>query len=441
MFLEHPDLTFGYANITNIHPLVWAAPIGELTKVALHFDAPWLVPLFISTVQHVAAILLISYTVSSLKKMKLPPVFLAIVLAFYILLPPMFVFSSVLQNDFLYSLSFQLMAVEFFHYLYDSHTYFKSIKHMFLTALSVFGTILRYNGIYTVLVVLLCVLLREVCLALKKKTKTSHIIALFLIIAIPLTGGQILQKTLDSVYDAIPMTTRIKYALPIQQSARCLATYGTAIPEDIYNDLHTVLLWGDEELAEKYNPINYDGVKKCFKTDATNEEIRAFLSAWLKLVFMYPKDCIAATANQTYFLFSPFADNTHYCIQSTLSANSIRERYNFEINDYLFPGNQLLEAERYMVLDILTKEYNAFPFIGLLDNQAIYTILLFGIFFSLWFREDKRALLLSIAPLVTLGITILGPTVYKHPRYTYPIMFCMPILIAAFAIGNKKNNK
>ena len=272
MFFHYPDLQDGTLGLTNIHPLIWSVPMGLLTKLGLHIGISWLASFFISVVHHVAAALLTAYTIVTMKKFKFHLRFLIAVLCFYIFHPVIIMFSSTIQNDFLYSLSIQLLTLECFIYLYDPFSFSQEKRHFPLTALGVFGTILRYNGFYTVLIFIVFFALREAWSFLKKKSKPSLSIALILVMLFSLFCGQFVQKALEHSYDATIMNSRVKNAMLIQQATRCLILHGTDIPEDIYNDLHGVLLWSDEKLKENYNPLNFDGVKFCFDYDAPKEK-------------------------------------------------------------------------------------------------------------------------------------------------------------------------
>lgn len=428
---------FGHTTITTQHPLIWNVILVKLTQLGIKVGINWLGFFIICLVNHILAMLVVPYTISTIKKMGMSNVFLAGVLVFFVILPPMSLYASTVYNDYIYSLAILVLTVELVYYLYDRKTYFKQIHHSVITVLAVLSTMLRYNGLYTMLVVILVIGLRELILLYKRKTKLLQSFTVMALLVVPLMAGQFLQAGLNSKYDAKAITSRAMLAMPIQQTVRCLGVYGDQIPKEDYEAIHAVLTWSDAKYKATYNPRNFDSVKKSFKTDASGKEILSFIKAWLNLVMRYPKTCFMAAVNQTYYLFSPLVQNVRY--YDSLSAHSklSNKRYGFDARPYLLDTPVLEE----LCNELSTFNHNVFPSIpilGLTASQAVYTILLAVIFLCGLLRKDRRILVLTAALLVTLGITAIGPAVYNHPRYTYPIMFSMPVLLAAFMFN--KNN-
>jgi len=192
-----------------------------------------------------------------------------------------------------------------------------------------------------------------------------------------------------------------------------------------------VLTWTDEEYAENYNPRNFDDVKDSFKLDATKEELGDFVKAWLQLVVRYPGTCIMATANQTYYIFSLLAENVRYYEGHTKHGSVAAKDYGMNTSQYMLHNN-LLETVAHLYWVLQDHILPGVPGLGLLVNQGAFTLLLVGICLSVLFRKDRRVLVLTVTLLVTAGITFIGPAVYKHPRYWFPIMYSMPMLVAAY---------
>ena len=430
----------GNTQITTQHPLIWGALLGYLTQLGELIGITWLAPLVICLVQHILSILVITYAIASLKHFNFNSWVLGVTLAFFIILPPMALYASTLYNDCLYSLSIMLLTIELVYYLYDRKDYFGRRRHLILTVCAVFGFNLRYNGLYTMLAIIAVIALRELYLLIKRRTKIMQtLVIVVLCMILPLMCGQILQNTLNNAFDAKEIRSRAILSMPIQQSVRCLITYGDTIDKEDYDALHTVLIWTDKEYAEAYDPRNFDSVKESFKIDASKEEMSQFIKAWGRLVLKYPKTCFMASAHQTYYLFSPLVDNIRYYENITAHTNIAMEKYNFDATPYTL-DIPVLKLLCKALIFFETKLFPQIPVLGMMVNPAIYTILLFAICLAGIFRKDKRVLVLTVMLLVTLVITFLGPAVYDHPRYIYPIMFSMPILLAAFVMPQKKSN-
>lgn len=431
----------GHQEVTTKHPLIWNAIIGNLTDFGVLIGVNWFAIFFITLIHHICAMVLIPYTLSTIKKMGGSNKLLAAFFAFFVILPPMYIYASTVYNDFLFGLSFLLLSVEFVYYLYDRKNYF-SAKHLLLTALAVCGTFLRYNGLYVIILTFVVVVLRELCYLLKieKKFRFVSLISLIIVFVLPIIGGLWMQTSLKESYDAKSLTSRAMLAMPIQQTVRCLKEHGSEIPKEEHEAIHAVLTWTDKKYAEEYYSRNFDNVKESFKTDASKEEIFAFLKAWTKLLRLYPETCFMATAQQTYYLFCPFVKNTRYYYSTKSCSNLIEPRTGMDPSPYIF-SVPLLEKYCKKLGSFLTSKYPRIPIIGLTVSQGAYTLLMFAISLALLFKKDKRALVLMVPMFVILGTTFLGPAVYNHPRYTYPIMYCMPVLLFTYLLSNQKRGK
>ena len=431
---------FGELERTTQHPLIWVSVIGKLTEIGMRIGINWLAPLVICIVQHILLILLVAYTVYALKEFGVSVRVMAIVLLFYAFLPPMFMFASTVYNDTLYSAAIQLLTVELLYLLYDRENYFKVKRHWILTVIAVLATILRYNGFYLMLAVIAAVAAYELYLLIKKHTRMLQTSFVLCLLIIPLMAGQGIQKGFNALYEARSIASRAMMAMPIQQTARCLMIYGNDIPKEDYEAIHAVMTWTDEEYARAYNPVRFDEVKNSFKKDATREEINAFLKAWLNLVIRYPDTCFMATANVNYSLFSPLVQNVRYYGLIYDQVNTVYDELGYDASD-VFKYDESKQAPTKVDFRMTMQSiFPAIPVLGLIENQGIYTILLAGICACTLFKKDRRVLVLAMALLVTLGITAIGPAVKGHARYTYPIMYSMPVLLTAFMYSNLRRN-
>ena len=427
----------GYTEITTQHPLIWGVMVGELVELGAKIGIGWLAPLVICFVQHILSMLMVAYTVHTLKKFKFSTWVLGLVIVFFGVFPPIALYASTMYNDCFYSLSIMLLLTELAYYLYDRKEFFGKKHHIVLTIVAVLGTGYRYNGLYTVAALIAAIAIWELYLLIKHREKFMRtVIILVLCTIIPLFSVQLIQGSLNDRFDAREIRSRAMLAMPIQQSVRCLITHGDEIPQEDYDALHAVLTWSDEMYEKKYDPKNFDGVKESFKIEATGEEMSGFIKAWINLVLRYPYTCFMATADQTYYIFSPFVKNVRYYESNSAHIDKALERYDFDATPYVFV-DETLETLCSELRIFYANVFPGIPVFGLTVNSAVYTILLIGICFCLLFSKDKRALVLAVPLLITLAITFLGPAVYRHPRYVYPIMYSMPLFLSCFVMQKK----
>lgn len=75
------------------------------------------------------------------------------------------------------------------------------------------------------------------------------------------------------------------------------------------------------------------------------------------------------------------------------------------------------------------------PIIGLLNNVAFYMLLLFTITFF-FFRDGRKKEVWLLLPLwLTFLIIIASPQIQNQPRYAFPIIYSMPLIIAFYMSG------
>lgn len=429
---------FGDLERTTQHPLIWVTILGKLTELGMQIGINWLAPLVVCAVQHVLLILLVAYTVVTLRSLGATVRVQAVTLLFYAILPPMFMYASTVYNDTLYSAAIQLVTVEMAVLLFDRKAFFTRWHHMALTALGVLFTILRYNGFYVMLILIAFVAVSELVLLIRRHARLVQSVAAMLLLIVPLMAGQMIQKGFNELYGVRDVSPRVKLALVVQQVARCLAVHGDSIPKEDYDALHAVMTWPDEEFAAKYNPRRYDEIKHSFRNDATKEEIAAFLKAWTHLLQRYPGTCFIATAHVTYFLFSPLVQNVRYYPTVDAQTKAVSDELGYDASELFGYDNFKMREPQYDLYFCMKEIYPAAPVLGLLVNQAVYTIMLAGICVCTLFKRDRRAWVLAAALVATLGITFIGPAVHGHPRYTYPIMFSMPVLLYAYMCANPR---
>lgn len=431
---------FGEVEQTSVHPLIWVTIVGKLTELGLRIGIGWLAIPVICTVQSIVLILLAAHTVSTIRALGASVRVQALTLLFYAILPPMFMYATTVYNDVLYSAAVQLLTVELAVFLFSRDTYFARWRHPLLTMLAVLGTILRYNGLYTMLVVIAGAAVYALVMLVKKRLNVRRAVAVLCLLVVPLAAGQVIQRSLNEAYGAKSVSSRAKLAMVIQQVARCLAVHGDDIPAEDYEALHKVMTWTDEQFAQAYRARNFDGVKRGFNLDATPEEMRDFLKAWTHLLVRYPGTCFRATANLTYYLFSPLVTNVRYYFFPIYYkyVNQVNDAKGFNLYELIGEPDFGREEQRMDLFFCMDTIDPVLPVLGLLVNQAVYTILLAGICVCTLFRRDRSTLVLAMALLATLGITMIGPAVYEHPRYTYPIMYSMPVLLFAYLRANPR---
>ena len=106
-----------------------------------------------------------------------------------------------------------------------------------------------------------------------------------------------------------PATLTDMLSIPVQQTARTVATHGDRIPPDEREAIDAVLRY--DGLAEAYVPRRSDQVKGRWNTNASTQEQLAYARVWIAQFARYPETYLSATANNTFEYFAPTSRLTY----------------------------------------------------------------------------------------------------------------------------------
>ena len=78
------------------------------------------------------------------------------------------------------------------------------------------------------------------------------------------------------------------------------------------------------------------------------------------------------------------------------------------------------------------------PIIGILSHPAFYMYVLLGITVIAIKNRKQELQLLLVPMLLTVCFIIIGPVFQWHPRYAFPIIYCIPVVVAYYIYVLKK---
>lgn len=375
--------------------------------------------------------LVISYSFELLEKIKTPNWLKALYL-FSCCFSPYYVNSanSVIK-DSLYSIFFLLGMIEMIYALLDVEAFVSKKLHWILSIISIFGIIsLRSNGIYIFIPIAIVIIYGIT----KKYKKTIPIICVKIaaILLIPVGGLCLFNFGFEAAVSEVQKVSIAEsLSLPFQQTARTVLYHGESVTEEEYKVIDSVLEYG--MLAETYDPRISDPVKELFKEECTREELINYLGTWVKMGIKHPLTYIETVINQNYGLFYLKRDNSsvflEYLAEGELSAK-------FENSIGLFEYDGFEKQKEY-----LEKWYMlmfSLPIIGILSHPAFYMYVLLGITVIAIKNRKQELQLLLVPMLLTVCFIIIGPVFQWHPRYAFPIIYCIPVVVAYYIYVLKK---
>lgn len=270
--------------------------------------------------------------------------------------------------------------------------------------------LLRNQGIYIVAVLLLFAVM------LAKENKRL-LLSVFIVLIISKSFFIVTEK----FYNVSKGDSREMLSVPIQQmslvSKLYLDGFDVNFPKEDF-ELFCNLV--PEDKIQGFEAPSADPVKSYFNT----EEFKSNVSTYLKLYFK------TALHNPGYFL-TAWADlSREYFDPSTIGPRKLALETSFpqvsskwDIQRYsLLPGYEAYLSE--FITQGMEKKLPVLSFL-IYPNFCIWLFVsLFGIGIM---RKNKKAVLLSVTPILFLGTIMLGPVALL--RYLYPIALMTPLLL------------
>lgn len=340
--------------------------------------------------------------------------FLAIIFSpFYVT-----VYTEVIKDN-VYSWAILLFVIELIYVLRLGWDYWKSWGHIALLALSMVTALLfRNNGKYVVypvaLVLLVIILARHRGQCWKKAG---------LCLLLPILVAGVIQSALMHHYDIEKGSIREALSLPFQQTARYVLERGDEVTAEEEAAIRAVLDY--DSLAEDYYPLESDPVKDKFNPEAGSAELVNYLRTWLRQGLRHPMVYVKATVNQSYALVYPFREN-----------NALR---NATLNKYHLYAAETIgihEAEVLPRVNNIRDEFNwdlfYLPVSGLVCSIAVHVLVLMFLCCYALSRRHWSFLLCALPLLLSLGIILLAPGIVGTPRYAYPIVYSLPVVMAYY---------
>lgn len=315
-------------------------------------------------------------------------------------------FATTMLNDSLYCTFFVLFVIELLFIIHELENHILSNKHVMRIAVaSLLMCLTRNNGILIVLPVIVSLIVIFYFRMRKSVTKFCTVSALLLLPLILYAGVISFQGNMSGSHDD---NVGDLLSQPFQQTARYVKTH----PEDVTAEQAQIInrVLDYEHLGELYNPIVSDPVKATYKKDPT--ALSDYFHVWAEQGRKHPLTYAEATTESNYFLFYPDEPNirAYYVMDDSLSGFS----------------NSVLKAARTLLLAFVMG-LSLIPIVSCLINPVFYVWGFLYIFIDSAAKKHSRYAFLVLLPLLIQIINvILGPAVFNHPRYFYPIYWSIP---------------
>jgi hypothetical protein len=415
---------FGINSFTTHHPPVHSAIVGGFCYLGMKLGSANLGIYMLTLLQALLCALTMAYSVCLLKRLNAPRWLMLFVLVSAGFSPYIAGYAGAIIKDVPFSIAVLLAITELIYALLDLDYFLQSKRHYLLTAIAIMGVILmRNNGtyiLYPTIAVIVVVLLVKRSKLMKKNFVRCILLLLFSVVL-----ASAINTTVIKTFNASDGSIAESLSLPFQQTARYVWQYGDEVTDEEQAAIAAVLPY--DELATLYNPALSDPVKNRYNSEATGEELRAYFATWFKMFFKHPAVYIEATVAQTYPLVDPLIEN-----RVVFTGFGYSPDYREAVEELTGLGeSQALSVKKNMVEQWFMALYSV-PVVGMMSNSAPYTII--ALFLSIVAIAKKRyRFLIPALPIVLSVLVILAaPVIMSHPRYAFPIIYTVPVLLGYF---------
>lgn len=289
---------------------------------------------------------------------------------------------------------------------------------LLLTGLNVW--LLRKNGPY----IMICVLLVCLVLALFQERAYKKAVTILAFTCVLSFG---ISSLLVKAYDAKPGSISEALSLPFQQTARYGKYYGDDVTEQERTVLNQILDY--DTAVSVYTPRISDSVKSNYLENDT--ALPAYFKVWLAQFLRHPQVYFEATLEQNWYLFLPEIENItlfrDFDVAYEAGMEVIMSDTTVGYYEPIFSVPDVLKAPQEMLIKLFMVLHRA-PLLKYLGSTAVFTYLLFMVIAIFWARRIKWFLPLLPA-LISFVFVILGPAIYAHPRYMFPVVYSLPFVI------------
>ena len=248
----------------------------------------------------------------------------------------------------------------------------------------------------------------------------------WIVVCLPFVLVFVVEGIITQVHHVEKDSPKEMFSLPFQQTARYVKEYGDEIPGEEREVIAKVLDY--DSLAEIYEPMTADPVKTTYRSGSTGDLV-AYFNVWMKEFFRHPLCYVEATWNQNYYVFAPYADNVVYNKNCLVGSDLEYDKEYYSWLNFQIP--EKMEG----VSNIAVKLYSLLttaPVIGMFSNVAFYVILMFVLLHFVRLEKNKKAFVVMLPALISFLFVLLAPQIQGQPRYAFPIIYTMPLMIAFY---------
>ena len=381
--------------ITNHHPVLHTIGIGLCAKLGLAIGNVNFGIFIFTLMQYILLGIALANIINFMKKLKVP---------YWIKVLSLLLFACLII----------LYVIRLYELIKSSNNKKLTIKNCIgIIILSLLVCLFRNNGIYAIVLSLPFVAIID------KLNRKQILISSITVLII----YQLIISVILPLFKIPNSGIREMLSVPFQQTARYVKEHGDEVTEEEKQIIDKILDY--DTLAERYDPLLSDPVKRDYNKNATTEDLINYFKVWFAQFLKHPTTYIQATMNNVYGYFYPETNLRQYNYYMVNSIEDINEIENF---DYGYIDE--LQGERHFIkgiASIITK----FPGISWTMNIAFNVWLIMIIFVYLIYSKKNRYIIYLLPFISIILVCILSPVNAAY-RYSISFIFGMPLTVAIF---------
>lgn len=400
--------------ITNHHPVLHTIGIGLCAKLGLAIGNVNFGIFIFTLMQYILLGIALANIINFMKKLKVPYWIKVLSLLLFALSPTIAVCSVQVNKDVIFASLIILYVIRLYELIKSSNNKKLTIKNCIgIIILSLLVCLFRNNGIYAIVLSLPFVAIID------KLNRKQILISSITVLII----YQLIISVILPLFKIPNSGIREMLSVPFQQTARYVKEHGDEVTEEEKQIIDKILDY--DTLAERYDPLLSDPVKRDYNKNATTEDLINYFKVWFAQFLKHPTTYIQATMNNVYGYFYPETNLRQYNYYMVNSIEDINEIENF---DYGYIDE--LQGERHFIkgiASIITK----FPGISWTMNIAFNVWLIMIIFVYLIYSKKNRYIIYLLPFISIILVCILSPVNAAY-RYSISFIFGMPLTVAIF---------
>ena len=220
-------------------------------------------------------------------------------------------------------------------------------------------------------------------------------------------------------------------SVPFQQTARYLKYYGDDVTPEERDAIAAVLDY--DRLPELYSPERADPVKYTFNDAATKDQVIAYFKAWYQMFWRHPATYFHATLNNLseYYYPNTTTHNAYGYSRGDYCMDYTNDKC-WEIEtDFHFP--QSLNGIK-TIYESIREGVFGMPLLGFVLLACTYVWSALFLFVYALRSRSRLSIALTVPFLMQILILSAGPMNGSYFRYAYPLLACMPLLLAVLSV-------